>query len=108
MSGNATGDSVNGTDGSQLGITPIGMAFLQDLSLSPTGLSEDCLTLNIWTKPQTGESKKAVLMFIYGGAFVSGMVIPPSNLSDALLMGPVQAVPQSLGTMENSLPIRRM
>lgn len=30
-------------------------------------LSEDCLTLNIWTKPQTGEEAKAVLFFIYGG-----------------------------------------
>ena len=29
--------------------------------------SEDCLTLNIWTKPQTGEKAKAVLFWIYGG-----------------------------------------
>ncbi|KAK3081148.1 hypothetical protein LTS18_009762 [Coniosporium uncinatum] len=28
---------------------------------------EDCLTLNIWTKPQTGERAKAVLFWIYGG-----------------------------------------
>lgn len=34
--------------------------------------SEDCLTLNIWTKPQVGESKKAVLIWIYGGGFTSG------------------------------------
>jgi carboxylesterase type B len=30
-------------------------------------LSEDCLTLNVWTKPQTGEKKKAVLLWIHGG-----------------------------------------
>lgn len=30
-------------------------------------LGEDCLTLNVWTKPQTGEKAKAVLFFIYGG-----------------------------------------
>jgi cholinesterase len=29
--------------------------------------SEDCLTLNIWTKPQVGENAKAVLIWIYGG-----------------------------------------
>jgi len=29
--------------------------------------SEDCLHLNIWTKPQIGEKAKAVLVWIYGG-----------------------------------------
>jgi carboxylesterase type B len=29
--------------------------------------NEDCLTLNVWTKPQTGEKKKAVMIWIYGG-----------------------------------------
>ncbi|KAF2674497.1 alpha/beta-hydrolase [Microthyrium microscopicum] len=33
---------------------------------------EDCLNLNIYTKPQTGEKKKAVLVWIYGGGFVYG------------------------------------
>ena len=34
--------------------------------------SEDCLFLNVWTKPQVGEAKKAVLLWIYGGGFNSG------------------------------------
>lgn len=29
--------------------------------------SEDCLGLNVWTKPQTGERRKAVMAWIYGG-----------------------------------------
>ncbi|KAF2674097.1 alpha/beta-hydrolase [Microthyrium microscopicum] len=33
---------------------------------------EDCLFLNLWTKPQTGEKKKAVMVWIYGGAFIVG------------------------------------
>ena len=36
--------------------------------------SEDCLTLNVWTKPQTGENAKAVLFWIYGGGFQTGNV----------------------------------
>lgn len=34
--------------------------------------SEDCLTLNVWTQPQTGETSKAVLVWIHGGAYISG------------------------------------
>jgi carboxylesterase type B len=29
--------------------------------------SEDCLTINVWSKPQTGEKAKAVMVWIYGG-----------------------------------------
>src|ERR1700712_2538323 len=34
--------------------------------------SEACLSLNVWTKPQIGEKKKAVLLSIYGGGFNTG------------------------------------
>ncbi|KAF2429759.1 putative carboxylesterase [Tothia fuscella] len=39
---------------------------------------EDCLTLNIWSKPQVGEKAKAVLLWIYGGGFGSGNTRNPS------------------------------
>ena len=39
-------------------------------------MSEDCLTLNVWTKPQTGEKRKAVLLWIHGGGWQSGTVSP--------------------------------
>jgi cholinesterase len=39
--------------------------------------SEDCLTLNVWTAPQRGEEKKAVLVWIYGGGFTTGSSATP-------------------------------
>lgn len=33
---------------------------------------EDCLFVNVWPKPQVGEAKKPVLIWIYGGGFNTG------------------------------------
>ncbi|KAJ0163964.1 Lipase 5 [Colletotrichum tanaceti] len=47
-------------------------------ALGDTGSqSEDCLTLNVWAKPQTGDAKKAVLVWVHGGAFVIGKYMRP-------------------------------
>ena len=60
-------------DAKKFGYSPIQVAIKIDEPLvddDPTPQSEDCLTLNIWTR---GEGKnKPVMVFIYGGAFVSG------------------------------------
>ncbi|KAK0120271.1 hypothetical protein ONS95_011676 [Cadophora gregata] len=53
-------------------VTSAGLQILASLGQIGDRFSEDCLTLNIWTKPQTGESKKAVLVWIYGGGFTTG------------------------------------
>ncbi|CZT49302.1 related to acetylcholinesterase precursor [Rhynchosporium secalis] len=47
---------------------------LLDSLIGQTGdaFNEDCLTLNVWTKPQSGEKKKAVLLWIHGGSFNTG------------------------------------
>jgi cholinesterase len=47
-------------------------------------MSEDCLHLNIWTKPQTGEKSKAVLVSIYGGGFNIGSSKTPSLIGSSL------------------------
>lgn len=39
---------------------------------NPHNSSEDCLSINVWTKPQIGEANKAVMVWIYGGAFSTG------------------------------------
>jgi carboxylesterase type B len=35
---------------------------------------EDCLTLNVWSKPQSGEKAKAVMVWIYGGGETQRLV----------------------------------
>jgi carboxylesterase type B len=53
-------------------ITAAGLVILESLAQIGETFSEDCLTLNVWTKPQTGEPFKAVLVWIYGGSFATG------------------------------------
>jgi para-nitrobenzyl esterase len=53
--------------------TRTGPRCMQDTSDLEMGrhTSEDCLTLNVWTPPPSGE-KRAVLVWIHGGAFING------------------------------------
>lgn len=53
-------------------VTTSGLQFLEALGQIGDKFSEDCLTVNVWTKPQVGEAQKAVLVWIYGGAFTTG------------------------------------
>ncbi|PQE19329.1 hypothetical protein CJF31_00009404 [Rutstroemia sp. NJR-2017a BVV2] len=53
-------------------ITAVGLEFLSETTAANVVYSEDCLYLNIWTKPQSGEAKKAVMVYLYGGGFSSG------------------------------------
>lgn len=53
-------------------ITPVAVQLLLEMNQWATNQSEDCLTLNVWTRPQTGEGNKAVLVWIHGGAYISG------------------------------------
>jgi carboxylesterase type B len=45
-----------------LNLTPAGIALLQSYARSIGTQGEDCLSLNVWTKPQTGDAKKAVMV----------------------------------------------
>ncbi|KAK0101374.1 hypothetical protein ONS95_006549 [Cadophora gregata] len=58
---------------SNLNLAPSALQVLDEM-IGQTGdiFNEDCLTLNIWTKPQSEEKKKAVLLWIHGGEYVSG------------------------------------
>ena len=43
------------------------LAYFNGTSQVGHTFSEDCLSVNVWTEPQCGEKKKAVLLWIYGG-----------------------------------------
>ncbi|KAE9364161.1 alpha/beta-hydrolase, partial [Stipitochalara longipes BDJ] len=69
MSSNALQLPIGNVAGANL--TAAGLAdILPDNEVGDT-FSEDCLTLNVWV-PSGGEEKKAVLVWLYGGTFLTG------------------------------------
>jgi cholinesterase len=61
--------------------TKFGLGCLENIggkAATMQGVGEDCLTLNVWTKPQEGAKSKAVMIWIYGGGFGSGKSSTPT------------------------------
>ncbi|HNR08351.1 MAG TPA: carboxylesterase family protein [Saprospiraceae bacterium] len=46
--------------------------WTEEFIAPPEPLSEDCLYLNVWTPAKSAKEKLPVVMWIYGGGFVSG------------------------------------
>ncbi len=47
-------------------------------------LSEDCLYLNVWTGARSADEKRPVLIWIYGGGFITGGSAAPGYSGEAL------------------------
>jgi para-nitrobenzyl esterase len=43
-----------------------------DMNFRSTGMSEDCLSLNVWTPATSEQDRLPVLVYFYGGGFVAG------------------------------------
>jgi para-nitrobenzyl esterase len=48
------------------------MCWSKEFLIPKEPISEDCLYLNVWTKSADAKHKKPVLIYIYGGGFISG------------------------------------
>lgn len=47
-------------------------AVYSDMIFRDPGISEDCLTLNVWTPADSAKAKLPVMVWIYGGGFLAG------------------------------------
>jgi para-nitrobenzyl esterase len=60
-------------------------AVFSDMVFRDPGISEDCLTVNVWTPANNEQAKLPVMVWIFGGGFVAGGTSEPrqdgSNLA---------------------------
>ncbi|CZR69318.1 related to acetylcholinesterase precursor [Phialocephala subalpina] len=68
----------------------------------PHSYSEDCLTVNVWAKP-TGQKNKAVMVWIYGGAFSAGTSNAP--FYNGALLAEDEDVIVNLGLLDQRLAV---
>jgi para-nitrobenzyl esterase len=64
---------------------PVSFLFLGPEFVVPASpISEDCLFINVWTAAHAAGEKRPVLVWIYGGGFVTGGAAAPGYSGEAL------------------------
>jgi para-nitrobenzyl esterase len=66
-----------------------------DMMFRNSGLSEDCLYLNVWTPEASATAKRPVLVYFYGGGFVAGDGSEPRYDGESLAQKGVVVVTMS-------------
>ncbi|MFT4937279.1 MAG: para-nitrobenzyl esterase [Paraglaciecola sp.] len=59
-------------DAQQFGNQCMQHPLYSDMQFRSSGVSEDCLYLNVWTPAQSDNKKLPVLVYFYGGGFIAG------------------------------------
>ncbi|MCW3098755.1 MAG: carboxylesterase [Chthonomonadaceae bacterium] len=54
------------------GARPMQLPLYGDMIWRSEGISEDCLSLNVWTPAKSNKERLPVLVYFYGGGFVAG------------------------------------
>lgn len=64
---------------------PVPFLFLgPEFVIPPKPISEDCLYLNVWSAAKSAKEKRPVLVWIYGGGFITGGASAPGYSGEAL------------------------
>ncbi len=61
----------------RFGSRPMQLPVFGDMNFHSAGMSEDCLTLNVWTPDSSPAARLPVLVYFYGGGFMAGSACEP-------------------------------
>ncbi len=74
------------------GPRPMQLPVFGDMVWRSEGMSEDCLTLNVWTPATSAKERLPVLVYFYGGGFVAGDSSEPRYDGESMARNGVVAI----------------